>query len=130
MHWLEKNHAILDCYNNKITCLDEEGKEGKVQGIPRATIVREISSMKFRKRIMKGCQIVSSHMEEETKDIMPSIGYHPILKYFEDVFGEIPGLLPKIDIDFSIYLVRGDSQVSKTTIYNGHTRIEIVVDVA
>jgi hypothetical protein len=24
MDWMEKNHAILDCYNKKITCLDEE----------------------------------------------------------------------------------------------------------
>ena len=25
MYWLEKNHAFLDCYNKKITCLDEKG---------------------------------------------------------------------------------------------------------
>jgi hypothetical protein len=25
MDWLEKHHVVLDCYNKKITCLDEEG---------------------------------------------------------------------------------------------------------
>jgi hypothetical protein len=53
-------------------------------------------------------------MEEATKDKVASIEYHPVLKYFEDVFGEIPGFPPKRDIDFSIYLVPGVSSVSKT----------------
>jgi hypothetical protein len=46
-------------------------------------------------------------MEEEAKDKMPSVEDHPVLKYFEDVFGEIPGFPPKRDIDFSIDLVPG-----------------------
>jgi hypothetical protein len=40
MDWLEKHHVILDCYHKIIICLDEEGKQGKVQGIPRAIVVR------------------------------------------------------------------------------------------
>jgi hypothetical protein len=40
MDWLEKHHVFLECYNNTITCLDEEGKQGKVQGIPRVVVVR------------------------------------------------------------------------------------------
>jgi hypothetical protein len=45
MDWLEKHHVVLDCYNKTITCLDEKGKKGNIQGIPRAAIIREISSM-------------------------------------------------------------------------------------
>ena len=45
MDWLEKHHVVLDYYNNTITCLDEEGHQGKVQGIPRVVVVRDISSM-------------------------------------------------------------------------------------
>jgi hypothetical protein len=45
MDWFEKHHAILGCYNNTITCLDEEGKQDKVQDIPRSIVVREISAM-------------------------------------------------------------------------------------
>jgi hypothetical protein len=37
-----------------------------------------------------------------------------VLKEFEDVFEEILGLLPKRDIDFSIYLMPGIALVSKT----------------
>jgi hypothetical protein len=45
MDWLEKHHVVLDCYNKTITCLHEEGREGKVQGILRIVVVREISIM-------------------------------------------------------------------------------------
>jgi hypothetical protein len=53
-------------------------------------------------------------MEEVTKDKVTSIEYHPVSKYFEDVFREILGLPPKRDIDLSIDLVPGASPVSKT----------------
>jgi hypothetical protein len=45
MDWLEKNHVVLDCYNKTITCLDEEGQQGKIQGIPRVVAIRDISAM-------------------------------------------------------------------------------------
>jgi hypothetical protein len=41
-------------------------------------------------------------MEEETKDKVPSIEDHLVLKYYEDVFREIPRFPPKRDIDFSL----------------------------
>jgi len=40
MYWLEKHNVFIEFYNNTITCLDEEGKQGKVQGIPRVVVVR------------------------------------------------------------------------------------------
>jgi hypothetical protein len=107
MDWLEKHHVVLDCYNKTITCLDEEGKQGKVQGIPRVVVVREISAMQLKKSFRKGCHIFAAHMEEETKDKVESIEDHLVLRDFEDVFGEIPGFPPKRDIDFSIDLVPG-----------------------
>jgi hypothetical protein len=39
---------------------------------------------------MKGYQIFSTHMEEEPKDKVPNLEDHSVLKYFEDVFKEIP----------------------------------------
>jgi hypothetical protein len=50
-----KYHYVLDYYNKTITCLDEEGKQGKVQGIPRVVVVREITSMQLKKSFRKGC---------------------------------------------------------------------------
>jgi hypothetical protein len=42
MDCLEKNHAILDCYNKEFTCWDEEGNLRIVQVILREVIVKEI----------------------------------------------------------------------------------------
>jgi hypothetical protein len=105
MDWLEKHHVVLDCYKKKIICLDEEGQQGKVQGIPRVVYVREISTMHLKKIFRKGCHIFVAHMEEVARDKVESIEYHPVLRDFEDGFREILGFTPKRDIDFSIDLV-------------------------
>ena len=86
MDWFEKYPDVLDCYNNTIACLDEEGKQGKIQGIPRAVVVRETSTMQLKKIFRKGCWVFASHMEEATKDKMASIEDHLVLRDFEYVF--------------------------------------------
>jgi hypothetical protein len=55
MDWLENNHVVLDCYNKKIICLNDEGKQDKVQDIPRVVVVREISTMQLKKSFRKRC---------------------------------------------------------------------------
>ena len=42
MDWLEKHHVVLDYYNKTITCVDEEWKQGKIHGILRVVVVREV----------------------------------------------------------------------------------------
>jgi hypothetical protein len=114
MDWLDQHHAILDCHNKAFTCLDEEGNQRTVQGIPRAVAIREISAMQLKKCYRKGCQIFAAHMEEASKDKVPNLEDHAVLEDFEDVFKEVPGLPPKRDIDFSINLMPGAAPVSKT----------------
>jgi hypothetical protein len=70
--------------------------------------------MQLKKSFMKRCQMFAAHMKEETKDKVENIEDHPVLRDFEDVFREIPGLPPKRNIDFSIDLVPGVAPVSKT----------------
>ena len=68
MDWLDQHHAILDYRNKAFTCLDEEGNQRVVQGIPRAVIVREISAMQLKKCYRKGCQLFAAHVEEEARE--------------------------------------------------------------
>jgi hypothetical protein len=49
MDWLEKNHVVLECYNETITCIYEEGKKDNIQGIPRIVVFREISSIQLKR---------------------------------------------------------------------------------
>jgi hypothetical protein len=107
MDWLQKHHDVLDYYNKKIISLDEEGKQGKIQGIPRVVAIRKISAMQLKKSFRKGCHIFSAHMKEAVKDKVSSIEDHPVLRNFEYVFMEIPRFPPKRGIDFSIDLVPG-----------------------
>jgi hypothetical protein len=78
----------------------------------------------MKKSFRKGYQFFAAHMEEAVGDKVASIEDHPILKYFEDVFGEIPGFPPKRDIDFSIDLVTKVSLVSKTTYRMGTPKLK------
>jgi hypothetical protein len=64
MDWLDQNHAILDFHNKEFTCLDEEWNLRRVQGIPKALTIREISSLQLNKYYRKGCHIFALHMEE------------------------------------------------------------------
>jgi hypothetical protein len=114
MDWLDQHHAIIDYHNKEFTCLDEEGNLRIVQGIPRALTIREISALLLKKCYRKGCQIFASHMEETPKERVSNIEDCAILKEFEYVFNEIPGLAPKIDIDFFINLMPGATPISKT----------------
>jgi hypothetical protein len=97
MYWLDQHHAILDFHNKAITCLNVEGNPRTIQGIPRVVNVREILVMHMKKCYRKGFQIFATHMEESPKDKIPNIEDHAVLKYFEDVFKEIPGFLYKLN---------------------------------
>ena len=40
MDWLDANHAGINCHNKNYTCLDEEGNQVIVRGIPRPIFMR------------------------------------------------------------------------------------------
>jgi hypothetical protein len=113
MDWLDQHHAILDCHDKAFTCLDEEGNQRRVQGIPRAVVVREILALQLKKCYRKGCQLFAAHVDEASRDEVSKMEDHAVLKEFEDVFHEVLGLPPKRDIDFSINLMPGAAPVSK-----------------
>ena len=92
MDWLDQKQTLLDCHNKEFTCLDEEGKLRKVQGIPREVTIREISALQLNKCYRKWCQIFAAHMEEIPKDKVPNLEDYAVLKDFEDVFKEVPKL--------------------------------------
>jgi hypothetical protein len=111
MDWLDQHHVILDYHKKEFNFLDEEGNLRRVQGIPRAVTIREISALQLKKYYRKGCQIFATHMEETPKDKVPNLEYHAFLEYFEHMFKEVPGIPPKRDIDFSINLMPGAAPV-------------------
>jgi hypothetical protein len=53
-------------------------------------------------------------MEETPEGKVPKLEDYPVLKEYEYVFKEVPGLPPRRDIDFSIDLMHGAAPISKT----------------
>jgi hypothetical protein len=111
---LDQHHTLLDCHNKAFTYLDEEGKLRKVQGIPRAVTIREISALQLKKCYRKGCQIIAAHLAKTPRDKVPNLEDYAVLEDFEDVFKEVPGLSPRRDIDFSLNFMLGAAPISKT----------------
>ena len=67
----------------------------------------------MKKCYKKGCQLFAARMGEAPRDKVLKIEDDAVLKEFEDVFQEVPGLPPKRDIDFSVNLMPGAAPVSK-----------------
>jgi hypothetical protein len=86
MDWLDQHHALLDCRNKRFTCLNEEGNQVTVQGIPRSMVVREISAMQLKKCYQKGYQLFAAPVEEASRDVVSNLEDHEVLKEFKNVF--------------------------------------------
>jgi hypothetical protein len=114
MDWLDMHHVILDFYNKIFTCLDEEGKQKTMEGIPSPISLRDISSLDMRRCFRKGCQLHATHVEELANCKIPSFEEFIVLQWYAYVFEEILGLPPKRDIYFSIDLMFGPTPMSKT----------------
>ena len=114
MDWLDKHHDVLDCHNKTFTCLDGNGKQSIVKGVPRPISIREISALQLKICFRKGCQLYAAHVEDQDNTKWPSLEDFSVLQEFEDVLQEISRLPPRREIDFSIDLVPGDASVLKT----------------
>jgi hypothetical protein len=114
MDWLEKHHVVLYFHNKTFTCIDGNGKQRTMKGVPRSISIRDISSLQLKICFRKGFQLYVDHVEEPDNTKGPSLEYLLVLQEFEYVFQEIPGLPPRRVIDYSIDLVPRASLVSKT----------------
>jgi hypothetical protein len=62
--WLDKHHVVLDFHSKKFTCLDGDGKQSIVKGVPRPISIREILALQMKRCFRKGCQLYEAHVEE------------------------------------------------------------------
>ena len=88
-----------------------------VKGIPRRTVIRQISALQLKRAVRKGCKayavtITDEASKSETDKL--KIEDIPILNEFTNVFPEeIPGLPPRRELDFTIELAPGAIPRSK-----------------
>ena len=97
MEWLEQHRVVLNCFNKTCTCVNNDGEIVNVKGIPRKTTIRQISTLKFKRVVQKGCKtfavtvINEENTNNEDKLKLEDIS---ILREYSDVFSEeIPDYL-------------------------------------
>ena len=62
MDWMKKHQVVLNYFEKAFTCLDDKGEIVTVKGIPRKNYVRQISALKMKKSIQKGCKFFDVHV--------------------------------------------------------------------
>eukprot|EP00253_Pinus_taeda_P016739 PITA_16739 len=113
MDWLEKHWSIVNGKTNTIYYRDELGIQQEMQGIKRPVQIQPVTASQLARCIRKGCQIYSIQVcYVDSKDKMTPLENITIIQEFADVFPEeIPRLLPRRDINFTIELVPGATPV-------------------
>ena len=111
---MEQHHVMLDCLHKSILCIDSQGNQVKVQGIPKKVFVRQISALQVKKCVRKGYKLFAVNIRDVEFEREQHIEYFPVLEEFKDVFlKEIPWLNPKWDLEFFIELNLGLVLASK-----------------
>ena len=65
MDWLEQHKVVLNCYDKTFMCLNSDEQPVKVKGIPRKTIVRQISALQLKRAVRKGCKAYAVTITDE-----------------------------------------------------------------
>ena len=53
MDWLEGHKFLLNCFDKTFTCIDNNGNNIKVKGIPTKVTIREISALQMKRSVRK-----------------------------------------------------------------------------
>ena len=117
MDWLEQHKVVLNCFDKTFTCVNNNEQPVTVKGIPKKTVIRQISALQLKRAVRKGCKAyavtITDDASKSEKDKL-KIEDIPVLNEFTDVFPEeIPGLPPRRELDFTIELVPGAVPSSK-----------------
>ena len=63
--WLEKQKVVLNCFDKTFTCVNNNEQPVTVKGIPRKTVIRQISSLQLKRAVRKGCKAYAVTITDE-----------------------------------------------------------------
>ena len=64
MDWMEQHHVMIDCLHKSILCIDSQGNQTNIQGIPKEVSIRKISALQVKKCIRKGCKLFTVNIKD------------------------------------------------------------------
>ena len=91
MDWLEQHRVVLNCFDKTFTCVNNNEQPVIVKGIPRKTVVRQISALQLKRAVGKGCKAYAVIITDEENNVEKDkikIENIPVLNEFIDVFPE------------------------------------------
>ncbi|XP_074291744.1 uncharacterized protein LOC141618539 [Silene latifolia] len=113
MDWLGKYEAKIACRQKRVSLKGPKGVKVSYRGLVVKPKMKLITVMTLKSCLRKKCLLILCHVRDMRVD-EPSASDIPLVGEFGDVFpDEIPGLLPKRDIDFSVELKPGTGPISK-----------------
>ncbi|XP_074378127.1 uncharacterized protein LOC141719648 [Apium graveolens] len=113
MDWLSEHRATIDYQGKRVIFGDADKPEFVYQGSQPMGEVKLISALKASKLLSKDCDGYLAFFKDTSKD-EPRIEDYPVVREYEDVFlDELPGLLPHIEVEFTIELVPSAEPISK-----------------
>ena len=81
MDWLDEHKVMLNCFDKTFTCIDNNGNNIQVKGIPRTVTNREISTFQMKMLVRKGCKVFTIYtMNDKENDIKPKLEDIRVLK--------------------------------------------------
>jgi len=90
MDWFYPHRSKLDCYENIIECLDDDGEKRILQGEKKPTSMRMVTTMQAKHNYRKGCVLFIVHVPsdkgKDVKDIETLRGiwfYNSFKMYFQ-----------------------------------------------
>ena len=73
MDWLKSHRVNLEYYNKNFECMDDEGTQRVVRGIPKVIFVKNTSTMQLKNFCRKGCRLYVAHVLEAVENETPRL---------------------------------------------------------
>ena len=114
MDWLSQHQVVVDCRMKRVTLRTLSGEEVNFIDERSNHLSNVISAATARTMVRKGCEAYLAYVID-TKKAEPSLFDTPTIFDYLDVFpGELSGLPPQREIEFSIDVVLGATPTSIT----------------
>ena len=110
MDWLTTHRVIIDCDHMRVTVYARDGICVMFEGDKHDALPQAMYNSRWHGKLMGS--LVSLTLEDKARQ---DLGLPRVVCEYEDVFpGELPGLPPHRDVDFTIELHLGISPISMT----------------
>ena len=69
MDWLEQHRAVLNCFDKTFTCVKNNEPPVTIKGVPRKTVVRQISALQLKRAVREGCKAYAVIITDEANNV-------------------------------------------------------------